>query len=197
MTQEEAANACNLPLRTFQSYDRGEREPPASKMDHIRSVLGSDEEDALAEGNTPASADHRAYEIPVPHPVGDRQTLVVDRREAERQYGDALGKVRAHRVRSSSMEGVVDRGAWVEYVTDTGYQGPGMYLLSLTGERPWPAYIPKLSPVEMEIDTTNREAPIRLVREGPDAEWAHEDGGEVDFVLHGICERWDRDTVDL
>jgi hypothetical protein len=166
-------------------------------MDHIRSVLGSDEEDALAEGNTPASADHRAYEIPVPHPVGDRQTLVVDRREAERQYGDALGKVRAHRVRSSSMEGVVDRGAWVEYVTDTGYQGPGMYLLSLTGERPWPAYTRELSPVELEIETTNREDPIRLVREGPGAGWARENGGEVDFVLHGICERWDRDTVNL
>lgn len=41
MTQEEAAEACDIPLRTFQSYDRGDREPPASKMDHMRNVLGT------------------------------------------------------------------------------------------------------------------------------------------------------------
>lgn len=45
LTQEEAAEACGMPLRTMQSYDRGEREPPASKMDHIRKVLSSKIED--------------------------------------------------------------------------------------------------------------------------------------------------------
>jgi SOS-response transcriptional repressor LexA len=40
LTQEEAAQECGIPLRTFADYDRGETEPPADRMDHIRNVLG-------------------------------------------------------------------------------------------------------------------------------------------------------------
>lgn len=41
LTQEEAARECGIPLRTFADYDRGETEPPADRMRHIRNVLGS------------------------------------------------------------------------------------------------------------------------------------------------------------
>lgn len=192
LTQKEAADKLDMKTRTFGSYERGERTPDYKTMDRIRQVLGNS-----AEPSPTPPHDRRAYEIPVPHPVGDRETLVVDRREAERRYGNALGKVRAHRIRSSSMERVASRGAWVEYLIDTDYQGPGMYLVSLTGERPWPAYVRKFSHVELEIEKTGKEAPIRLVRESRDAKWSRKDRGAVDFVLHGICERWDQDTVDL
>lgn len=44
LTQEEAAQECGIPLRTFADYDRGETEPPADRMDHIRNVLSDTEE---------------------------------------------------------------------------------------------------------------------------------------------------------
>jgi len=41
LTQAEAADLLDMPKRTFESYDRGEREPPYQKMDRIRRLLGN------------------------------------------------------------------------------------------------------------------------------------------------------------
>lgn len=195
LTQKEAAEKLDIPVRTYRAYEREERKAPYDKMDHIREVLG--DEANKKELPSTISSDQHVHEVPVPHPVEGRDTLVVDRHEAERRYGEALDRVRAHRVRSSSMAGVVDRGALIEYISGVDYQGPGMYLISLTGERPWPAYVRELATTRLEIETTNRKEPIQLVREGRDAEWKREDRGEVDFVIHGICERWGQSKVDL
>jgi phage repressor protein C with HTH and peptisase S24 domain len=43
LTQAEAADLLDMPKRTFESYDRGEREPPYQKMDRIRRLLGNEE----------------------------------------------------------------------------------------------------------------------------------------------------------
>lgn len=84
LTQEEAAAECDVPLRTFADYDRGETDPPSDRMDHIRRVLGNE---ASLNENLPDESDEPLIRYSVasddseddPEIVVDPRILTLDR----------------------------------------------------------------------------------------------------------------------
>lgn len=136
------------------------------------------------------------YALSLPMINGDsRSTVVVDGRDVKRLHGPRLPKVRVQEVRASTMEPLLQRGSLVQYVRED-YEGPGLYLIRLSkDERPFPAYVRKLSDDRWEIETTNREDPLHIVREN--SRWENEWGDEVDFSIEGSCEQWSQTSVQL
>lgn len=119
MTQEEAAEACDIPYPTFAAYDRGDRQPSAGRMDTIREVLGRRENpsrDGYVTGRAAGSASGRAqkglYDVPelqagAGNDVTQKITgggLQLPRHYIRSEYGIRPEKLCLIRVRGDSMK---------------------------------------------------------------------------------------------
>ena len=67
LTQEEAAQECGIPVRTFADSYRGAAEPPSDRMDHIRRVLSgrSPEADEVSENLPTVTSTEGEMTIPL------------------------------------------------------------------------------------------------------------------------------------
>jgi DNA-binding XRE family transcriptional regulator len=192
LSQEELADKVGIHNRSYQNYISGERDPSITTWYKICREVGLVSDRAEAFNST---SDSYAITLPMTHD-SNRNSVVQDQRDAEKIYGDRLDSIAIMEVRASTMEGILSKGAHVEYDTDSGYVGPDMYLIRLVdGERPFPAYVRQLAPDEIEIEFMNRDEPIRLEREGE--KWVNERGHAVQFEIVGVCEQWAQRTVDM
>jgi len=193
LSQEELADRVGIHGRSYQNYISGERDPSITAWYKICREVGLVREGAEALDRI--SSDTYAISVPMTHD-NDRHSVIQDKRDAERVYGDRLDSIAIMEVRSSTMEGVVSKGANVEYDRNSGYVGPDMYLIRLVDdERPFPAYVRQLAPDEIEIELKNRDEPIHLEKE--DNRWVNERGHVVEFQIVGACEQWAQRTVDM
>jgi len=106
LTQEEAAQECSIPLRTFADYDRGETEPPADRMDHIRRVLGGEEKAVASVSQNHNLGGPHIKEYPVAD-SDDTPTVTIDERVIDVR-GGMPQNAEAHRVNDRWM------GPWME-----------------------------------------------------------------------------------
>jgi len=193
LSQKEIADRVDIHGRSYQNYITGERDPSITTWYKICREVGLVREGAEALDRS--SSDSYAISLPMTHD-SDRYSVVQDKRDVKRVYGDRFDSIAIMEVRSSTMEGVVSKGSNVEYDRDSGYVGPDMYLIRLVDdERPFPAYVRRLAPDEIEIELKNRDEPIHLERE--DDRWINERGHVVEFEIVGACEQWAQRTVDM
>lgn len=132
LNQKEAASELGMPLRTFRAYDRGEREPPAGKMDHIRNVLGNgsgrrsfslseaDEANIRRVTVRPAGAGPGKS-------TGGKEEIVLDRRLLDGSSIDVEGHEFV-RVVGSSMEPVLTHGQIVLVEPCSKVHGDDVYV---------------------------------------------------------------------
>jgi len=126
LTQQEAANECDIPLRTFQAYDRGDREPPASKMDHIRTVLGGQKAPRDLPSTVRKVRVHHAGAGPGQSASGDEEILL-DERLFEGSGVDFDGH-EFIRIRGSSMEPILSHGQIVYCERTSNVSGQDLYV---------------------------------------------------------------------
>ena len=131
LNQKEAADELDMPVRTFRAYDRGEREPPASKMDHIRSVLGQDERPVDKDTyNT-----HTNGSLVKQYPTSDSgtPTVTIDTRLIDTD-GDVpdRSEATAHYVQTYMM-GVWMKDGWVLARNTSQIEGAGRFVVLWAG----------------------------------------------------------------
>jgi len=187
LTQKEAANACDIPLRTFQAYDRGDREPPASKMDHIRSVLGTEKGQVASVSQNDNIGGRHIRQYPVAD-SDDSPTVTIDERIIDLD-GDMPESAQAHRVNSRWM------GPWMDaelaLVQPKDYiDGPGRYCVRwASGDDKVILEAWRHSNDEVAIRThapENTSILTEVERDGNNVLFARPDGSELHVEVIGL-----------
>jgi len=106
LTQEQAAQECDIPLRTFADYDRGETVPPSDRMQHIRRVLGGEEREVASVSQNDNLSERHVKQYPVAE-SDDTPTVTIDERVIDVR-GGMPKNAEAHRVNDRWM------GPWME-----------------------------------------------------------------------------------
>lgn len=169
LTQEEAADKCNINPTTFGSYERGDRVPPYPTMDKIRRVLG----DRWGAISSATSSDH-IRTVNVLHAgagpgqaTSEEEEIVLDDRLFEGS-GIDFDKHSFIRVQGSSMEPYLRHGQIVAVEPTERVLGQDIYVYWRSDEEGHVVSIVQNTPNGIEIEKRGPQ-PSKV-------RWEHQEG---------------------